>query len=102
MYAVVDCQGDQVTVRPGDKVAVPYMKGEPGTKVTFDRVLLVGGDKQAIGKPTVEGAKVTGTIDEQTRDDKVTIFKFRRRTKYRRLRGHVQPRTVIKIDEIKL
>jgi len=102
MYAIVDCQGDQVTVRPGDKVAVPFMQGEPGTKVTLDRVLLIGGDKQVIGQPTVKGAKIKCTIDSQTRDEKVSVFKFRRRTKYRRLTGHKQPRTVLQIDEIKL
>jgi large subunit ribosomal protein L21 len=102
MYAIVDCQGDQVTVRPGDKVAVPFMQGEPGTKVTLERVLMIGGEKQLIGKPTVEGAKVKATIQAQGHDEKVTIFKFRRRTKYRRLTGHKQPRTVLQIDEIKV
>jgi len=100
MYAVVDCRGEQITVRPGEKVAVPFMAGEPGTKVTLDRVLMVGGDKPAVGKPVVEGASVSGTIFEQTHDPKVTVFKFRRRTKYRRTRGHRQPRTVLQIDTI--
>jgi large subunit ribosomal protein L21 len=77
------------------------MEGEPGTKVTLDRVLLIGGDKAAVGTPTVEGASVTGTIAKQTHDDKVTVFKMRRRTKYRRLNGHRQPRTILQIDSIK-
>jgi len=81
-------------------VVVPHMQGEPGTAVTLDRVLLIGGDAQVVGTPTVEGAKVTGTIEAQTHDDKVTVFRFRRRTKYRRTRGHRQPRTVLKIDKI--
>lgn len=100
MYAIVDCRGKQVTVRPGDKVAVPHLEGEPGTKVTLDRVLLLGGKKTAVGTPLVEGAKVSGTISEQTRDDKITVFKLKRRTKYRVLNGHKQPRTILQIDSI--
>ena len=100
MYAIVDCQGQQVTVRPGEQVAVPYMEGEPGTKVTLDRVLLLGGDDTTVGTPHVEGATVAATISEQTRDPKVTVFKMKRRTKYRVTRGHRQPRTVLQIDSI--
>ena len=100
MYAIVDCRGQQLTVRPGDRVVVPHMQGEPGTEVTLDRVLLVGGETHVVGTPTVEGAKVTGTIEAQTRADKVTVYHFKRRTKYRRKRGHRQPGTVLKIDKI--
>ncbi len=100
MYAIVDCLGEQITVRPGDKVAVPHMEGEPGTKVTLDRVLLLGGDSTSVGTPLVEGAKVIGTISEQGHDDKILVFHFRRRTKYRKLNGHKQPRTILQIDSI--
>ncbi len=100
MYAIVDCQGQQITVRPGDKVAVSRLEGEPGTKVTLDRVLLVGGKTTAVGTPLVAGAKVKGTIAEQYKDDKILVFKKRRRTKYRRLNGHRQPRTILQIDSI--
>lgn len=100
MYAIVDCLGEQITVRPGDKVAVPHMEGEPGTKVTLDRVLLLGGDSTSVGTPLVEGAKVSGTIAEQGHDDKILVFHFRRRTKYRKLNGHKQPRTILQIDSI--
>ena len=100
MYAIVDCRGEQITVRPGDKVAVPHMEGEPGTKVTLERVLLLGGDSTSVGTPLVEGAKVSGTISEQTHDDKILVFRFKRRTKYRKLNGHKQPRTILQIDSI--
>jgi len=100
MYAIVDCRGQQVTVRPGEQVAVPYMEGEPGTKVTLDRVLLIGGEDTSVGTPHVEGATVAATIAEQTRDPKIIVFKLRRRTKYRRTRGHKQPRTVLQIESI--
>lgn len=100
MYAIVDCQGEQLTVRAGERVAVPHIKGEPGTKVTLDKVLYIGGDQSVVGKPLVSGATVAGTIHEQARDAKVTIFKFRRRTKYRKLTGHRQLRTVLQIDSI--
>ena len=101
MYAIVDCRGQQVVVRPKERVAVPYMEGEPGTKVTLDRVLLIGGENATVGTPIVEGAKVTGSIAQQTHDDKVTVFKMRRRTKFRRTNGHRQPRTILQIDSIK-
>jgi large subunit ribosomal protein L21 len=100
MYAIVDCQGQQLTVRPGDKVAVLRLEGEPGTQVTLDRVLLVGGDKTVVGTPLVAGAIVKGTIAEQFKDSKILVFKKRRRTKYRRLNGHRQPRTILQIDSI--
>jgi large subunit ribosomal protein L21 len=100
MYAIVECLGQQVTVRPGDKVTVPHMEGKPGTKVTLDRVLLLGGENTAVGTPHVEGASVSGTISEQTRDDKVLVFKLKRRTKYRVLNGHRQPWTILQIDSI--
>ena len=74
MYAIVDCRGQQVTVRPGEQVAVPYMEGEPGTKVTLDRVLLIGGEDTSVGTPHVEGATVAATIAEQTHDPKITVF----------------------------
>lgn len=102
MYAIVDCRGEQLTVRPGERVAVPHIDGEPGTKVTLERVLYVGGDKPTVGTPLVAGATVAGTIHEQARDAKVTIFKFRRRTKYRKLTGHRQLRTVLQIDSIQV
>jgi large subunit ribosomal protein L21 len=76
------------------------MEGEPGTKVTLDRVLLLGGKKSAVGTPLVAGAKVKGTIAEQRQEDKILVFKKRRRTKYRRLNGHRQLRTILQIDAI--
>jgi large subunit ribosomal protein L21 len=100
MYAIVDCLGQQVTVRPGDKVEVPQMEGEPGTKVTLDRVLLLGGENTTVGTPLVAGATVTGTIAVQFLDRKILVGKKRRRTKYRRLNGHRQHRTILQIDSI--
>ena len=75
-----------------------------GAQVVFDQVLLVSsgdGGNVTVGKPTVAGAKVTGEIVEQTRGDKLVVFKFRRRKNYVRRNGHRQDLTVVKVAEIK-
>jgi large subunit ribosomal protein L21 len=72
-----------------------------GESVELDKVLLVAvDDKVNIGKPTVEGAKVVATVADEGRADKVVIFKYKAKTRYRRKRGHRQPFTSLSIDKI--
>jgi large subunit ribosomal protein L21 len=79
------------------------LAGEPGSKVTFDDVLLASdGKKIKAGQPTVTGAKVVGQIVRHGRDDKIFVFRFKRRKNYRRKTGHRQPFTEIKITDLKL
>ena len=104
MYAVIQTGGKQYRVEPGKTVLVEKLDGDKGTQVVFDQVLLVSsgdGGSVTVGKPTVSGAKVTGEIVEQTRGDKLVVFKFRRRKNYVRRNGHRQDLTVVKVAEIK-
>lgn len=100
MYAVIKTGGKQYRVSEGDRIRVEKLLGDTGSSITFDEVLMIGGDKVAIGKPLVLGAKVTATIVTQDRAKKVIIFKFRRRKNYRRKRGHRQPFTEIQITGV--
>ena len=104
MYAVIQTGGKQYRVEPGKTVVVEKLDGDKGTQVVFDQVLLVSsgdGGSVTVGKPTVSGAKVTGEIVEQTRGDKLVVFKFRRRKNYVRRNGHRQDLTVVKVADIK-
>ncbi len=101
MYAVIKTGGKQYRVAKGDKIFVEKLPGNVGDAVSFDQVLLVGGDAIKLGKPIVSGAKVEGKILEQGRGEKVIIFKFRRRKNYRRKTGHRQPFTTVQVTEIK-
>lgn len=101
MYAVIKTGGKQYRVAEGQMLQVEKLPGEPGDSVTFDQVLLVGGDEaKKVGRPRVDGASVKAEIVAQDRDKKIVVFKFRRRKNYRRKTGHRQPYTEVKITEI--
>jgi large subunit ribosomal protein L21 len=101
MFAVIRTGGKQYSVTAGDIITVMALDGAPGDAVTFDDVLMVGGDGAAkIGAPTVAGAKVTGEIAEQTRSPKTIAFKKRRRQNSKRKRGHRQDLTLVKITAV--
>ncbi|GAB4376059.1 MAG: 50S ribosomal protein L21 [Acidobacteriota bacterium] len=99
-YAVIEAGGRQVRVSPGDVLAVDRLAAEPGAEVTFDRVLLVAGDDLKIGAPTVEGASVRAKVLREERGPKVIVFRKRRRTTFRRTRGHRQEHTIVRIESI--
>ena len=98
MFAVIRTGGKQYKVASGDVIAVEKIDGDAGTKVELGEVLSAG-DK--VGAPLLSGAKVLAEIVKQFRDDKVIIFKKRRRHNYRRKKGHRQYLTQIKITDIK-
>lgn len=100
MYAVIKTGGKQYRVAQGDRLRVEKLPGEPGAQITFTEVLMIGGEKVAVGAPLVKGAKVSAEIVAQDRAKKVIVFKFRRRKNYRRKRGHRQPFTELKITGI--
>lgn len=100
MFAVIKTGGKQYSVAAGDVITVMALDGAPGDAVTFDEVLMVGGDSPRIGAPTVAGAKVSGEIAEQTRSPKSIAFKKRRRQNSKRKRGHRQDLTLVKITAI--
>ena len=103
MYAVIQTGGKQYRVEPGKTVLVEKLEGDAGATVTFDQVLLVSsgdGATVTVGKPTVAGASVTGEIVEQTRGEKLVVFKFRLHKNYVRRNGHRQDLTAVKIAAI--
>jgi large subunit ribosomal protein L21 len=101
MYAVVRTGGKQVRVTPGRAVRVEKLSGAVGDPVELDQVLLVGGEGETrVGTPLVEGVKVVGTITDQGRGPKITVFKMKRRKGYRRKLGHRQDYTEIRVDSI--
>ncbi|MFK7871852.1 MAG: 50S ribosomal protein L21 [Oligoflexales bacterium] len=101
MYAVIRTGGHQYRVREGEVLKVSKLPGEDGGQVSFDDVLMLGEGKELrVGKPTLEGVRVSGTIKAQYREPKITIFKFRRRKNSKTTRGHRQHMTVVTIDKI--
>jgi large subunit ribosomal protein L21 len=103
MYAVFETGGKQYRAEPGKKVRVPSLAAEPGTTVTFERVLLAGdGSTVSVGAPLVSGATVTAEVVRHGRDKKVIIFKKKRRKGYRKKQGHKQGFTEIRVNQVAL
>ncbi len=103
MYAVLKTGGKQYRVTNGDIIEVEKLAGEAGDKILFDEVLYASdGKKITIGSPIIEKASVDAEIIKQAKDDKVLIFKKKRRQNYRRFKGHRQHITVVKIGDIKI
>ena len=101
MYAVFRTGGKQYRASQGDKLRVERLDAGVGDSVEFAEVLLVGeGANIKLGKPLVEGGKVEGRVTAQGRGKKVDVVKFKRRTNYKRLRGHRQHFTEIEITSI--
>lgn len=102
MYAIVDIAGQQFKVEKEQKVFVHHLQEEPGAKVEFDQVLLIDNDGNVkVGAPNVKGAKVSATVVEHLKGDKVVVFKKKRRKGYRVKNGHRQQFTKILIEDIK-
>ena len=102
MYAIVDIAGKQYKVVKDQFVYAPLLEGKEGSKVDFDQVLLVDNDgKVNVGTPTVKGAKVSGKILEHVKDDKVIVFKKKRRKGYKVKNGHRQQFSKVLIQDIK-
>ncbi|MEZ5773595.1 MAG: 50S ribosomal protein L21 [Hyphomicrobiaceae bacterium] len=101
MYAVIKTGGKQYRVAKDDIIEIEKLDGNAGDTIAFTEVLMLGGDGTLeVGKPLVAGATVAGEVVEQTRGDKVIIFKKRRRHNYRRKKGHRQDLTVVRITDI--
>jgi large subunit ribosomal protein L21 len=101
MYAVIKTGGKQYRVQPGDVLVVEKLAGEPGDKVAFDQVLMLGeGEAVTVGAPLVADAEVSATFIETRKGEKVKIFKKIRRQGYRRTRGHRQFESVLRVTSI--
>ena len=101
MYAVIQTGGKQYRVAKGDVIRVEKLSGEAGQSIDFEKVLMVvDGDAQKVGSPTVAGAKVVSEVLEQARDKKIFILKFRRRKHHMKRMGHRQSYTAVRITDI--
>ena len=101
MYAIVDIAGQQFKVEKDSKLYVHRLEGKEGSKVSFDKVLLVDDNgKVSVGTPTVAGIAVNAKIVSHLRDDKVIVFKKKRRKGYQKQNGHRQDITEIVIEGI--
>lgn len=101
MYAIVEIAGQQFKVEKDKKLFVHRLEAEQGDSLDFERVLLVDNDgKVAVGTPTVKGAKVTATVLEHVKGDKVIVFKKKRRKGYKKKNGHRQLFTQIQVETI--
>ena len=101
MQAVIETGGKQYLVAPNDKLVIEKLEVEAGNNVTFDKVLLVAdGDKVNVGKPYLTGSKVVAKVLSQGRGEKLTVFKYRAKSRYRRKTGHRQDQTVVQIESI--
>lgn len=103
MYAIIKTGGKQYKVSEGDLVRVEKLAYEVGETVDFDQVLLVSNDGELqVGSPLVEGAKVSATVEDQNKDKKVVVYKYKPKKQYRKKHGHRQPYTLVKINSISL
>jgi len=104
MYAVVKTGGKQYRVSAGDVIKVERLDGDVGQTVALDQVLMVGGDDvdggPRVGTPVLEGASVEAEVLDQAKAPKVLVFKKKRRKNHRRMRGHRQHQTVLRIRDI--
>ena len=102
MYAIVEIAGQQFKVQKDQKIFVHRLASETGSKVEFDRVLLVdNGGKITVGAPAIAGAKVTAEVLDHVKGDKVIVFRKKRRKGYKKKNGHRKSFTAISNKDIK-
>ncbi|WP_028320038.1 50S ribosomal protein L21 [Desulfatiglans anilini] len=101
MYAVIKTGGKQYKVAAGDELRCEKLPGAVGDTVVFEDVLLrADGDAVVLGQPVVENAKVIGRIKGQGQAKKILVFKYKRRKNIRKLRGHRQAFSLVRIESI--
>ena len=100
MYAVIKTGGKQLKVEVGQEIYVEKLDVEVDGVVTFNEVLLVGGESTVVGNPLVNGASVTAKVLKQGRAKKIIVFKYRPKKDYRRKQGHRQSYTKLLVEAI--
>ena len=102
MYAILETGGKQYKVQTGDVIEVERLDGEVGAQVELGRVLMLAADDEApsFGNPAIEGARVFGEVVEQGKGDKIIIFKYKPKVRYRRKTGHRQTVTRVRVGDI--
>ena len=100
MYAIIRDRGTQYRVEKGQVLQVALMDAEPGSQVELGEVLMIGGDQAQVGTPLVAGAKVVAKVLGDTKGEKIIVFKYKNKKRYRRRTGHRQQYTSIAISDI--
>ncbi len=101
MYAVIETGGKQYRVQEGDVLYIEKLGADVDSTVTFDQVMAVGKeDGVVVGKPTVDGAKVTAKVLQNGRGKKITVFTYRAKKNSKRKMGHRQPFTKVQVESI--
>lgn len=100
MYAIILSGGKQLKVEVGQTIFVEKLDATVGETYTFNNVLLIGDKETKVGNPFIEGATVTAKVEKQGLGKKITIFKYKAKTNYRRKYGHRQPYTRLVIESI--
>ena len=100
MYAIIATGGKQYRVSEGDKIYIEKNDAEVGSTVSFDVLLVENNGDVKVGTPVVEGVKVEGKGEAQTRGEKIIVFKYKAKKNYRRKQGHRQPYTKVEITKI--
>ncbi len=101
MYAVIVTGGKQYRVREGDRLRIEKLSAPAGERVEFDRVLMVSdGEEVKVGRPYLDGGRVSATVSAHGRGEKIDVLKFRRRKNYLRRMGHRQDFTEVTITGI--
>ncbi len=100
MYAIIETGGKQYKVEQGDFIFVEKLNVEAGETITFDKVLVVGGDDLKVGAPYVDGATVSANVVKNGKDKKIIVYKYKPKKGYHKKQGHRQPYTKVEITAI--
>lgn len=101
MYALVEINGKQYRAEKDSLLRVDHFDHQKGDKLVLDKVLMVGGGKEIkVGTPYVDGVKINAVVQDQIKDRKVLVYKYKRRKHERRTHGHRQQYTLLKVGDI--
>jgi len=101
MYALIEINGKQYKAEKDSFIWVDHFDNEKGDKLVLDKVLMIGGGTDVkIGNPYVAGIKVNAVVQDQIKDKKVLVYKYKRRKHERRTHGHRQQYTLLKVGDI--
>ena len=100
VYAIIRDRGTQYRIEKGQVLEIALIDAEPGSQLELSEVLMIGGEQTQVGTPLVAGAKVLARVLGETKGDKIIVFKYKNKKRYRRRTGHRQQYTSIAISDI--
>jgi len=100
VYAIIRDRGTQYRIEKGQVLEIALIDAEPGSQLELSEVLMIGGEQTQVGTPLVAGAKVLARVIGETKGDKIIVFKYKNKKRYRRRTGHRQQYTSIAISDI--